>query len=110
MSLVRPDLTFDRSAIMRSAWAEFRSPFNGRGTRWHKPFGQCLAYAWRVARALRARKADGSHDRERAEAAARGTLRQQLEASLTMDQKAAQWAWIVQQCSTDGRLPEHRNA
>lgn len=103
MSLVLPNLSYDRTAIMRYAWAEFRGPFNRPGTRSFKPFGHFLAAAWRVARNVRARMADGSIQREQAEIAARETLRQQLEAAITQDQQAAQWAWIMRQCSTDGR-------
>lgn len=103
MSLVHPTLSYDRAAIMRYAWAEFRGPFNRHGTRSFKPFGHFLAAAWRVARNVRARMADGTIQREQAEIAARETLRQQLEASITQDQREAQWAWIMRQCSTDGR-------
>ena len=103
MPLVFPSLSYDRAAIMRYAWAEFRGPFNKRGTRSFKPFGHFLTMAWRVARNVRARMADGSIERARAERAARETFRQQLWASLTDDQRAAQDAWLIQQCSTDGR-------
>ena len=60
--LVLPSLSYDRAAIMRYAWAEFRGPFNKRGTRSFKPFGHFLTMAWRVARNVRARMADGSID------------------------------------------------
>lgn len=104
--LCQPDHSYDRRAIMAFAWSEYRSPLNRPGMSGRQTFGQCLAYAWQIARSLRARMVDGSYARQQAEYAARETLRQQLEASLSLEEKAAQWALIAYACSTDGRLPE----
>ncbi len=110
MALVRPDLTFNRSAIMACAWREFRDPLNRPGVRGCRSFGECLSYAWRVAKGLRERMADGSLERERREAAEREAEWQAYLARETPEQRQAVWAGIMHSCSTDGRLPEHRNA
>ncbi len=109
MSLVRPDLSYDRSAILVFAWSQFRGPLNRPGTINRKSFGACLSYAWRLAKAARARKAEGAAEREAAEAAARATALEAFRASLTAEQRAASDAWLVASCSTDGRnVPNHR--
>ena len=108
MSLVLPNLSYDRAAIMRSGWDRFRTQLDKPGTRSHRPFRHFLSIVWGVAKAVRARMADGSHQREKAEREA--DLRRQAEAlaNETPEQAARAWAWISRQCSTDGRLPEHR--
>jgi hypothetical protein len=72
MPLVRPNLSYDRSAIMRSAWDDYRAPLNRyAGGGFRRSFGACLSYAWRVARNVRARMTDGSLAGEKAEYEAR---------------------------------------
>ena len=110
MPLVRPDLSYDRSAIMHSAWEDYRDPLNrNAGGGYRRSFGACLSYAWRVARNLRARMADGSLAREKAEYEARQREYAEARARETPEQAARAWAFIVRQCCTDGRLPELRN-
>ena len=110
MPLVLPDLSYNRSAIMRSAWEDYRAPLNrNAGGSYRRSFGACLSYAWRVARNLRARMADGSLAREKAEYEARQREYAEAIARETPEQSERIWALIVRQCSTDGRLPELRN-
>ena len=109
MSLIRPDLSYDRRAIMLFAWGAYRRQLNQRGTRSHKPFGYFLADAWRLARAARQRRAEGALAREIAQAAANATALEAYRASLTDEQRAASDAWLIASCSTDGRrVPDHR--
>ncbi len=111
MSLVRPNLSYVRSAIMAFAWGQFRGPLNRPGTINRKSFGDCLAFTWRLARAARTRKAEGAAAGEAGEAASRATALEAFRNSLTAEQRAASDAWLVASCSTDGRnVPEHRNA
>ena len=100
--LVRGDRSYDRAEIMRFAWEEYRRPDNRPHLR-PRTFGQCLAYAWRVAKGLRSRMADGSHQREKAEREASQRRRAEALANETPEQAAAAWAIIVRGCSTDGR-------
>lgn len=109
MSLVLPNLSYNRSAIMHSAWDRYRTQFAKPGTRSHRPFGHFLSIVWGVARAVRARMADGSLQREKAEYEASQRRQAEALANETPEQAAVAWAWISRQCSTDGRLPEHRN-
>ena len=87
MPLILSSLAYDRRAIMVAAWAEYRSPTNRPGVRNRRSFGACLSYAWRVARNVRARMADGTVERDRLALEAREVFRVQLEASLTADQR-----------------------
>lgn len=102
MSLVNPDLTFNRSAIMSWAWFEWRQK-RKLPARYGHTFGTCLRSAWGTAKLarenLRRRPADDA--RRAAEAAAH----ERYEASLTLEQRRTRDAWIIAQCSTDGRLP-----
>lgn len=110
MALVNENLSFSRSAIMACAWREYRGPLNGPGTRNRRSFADCLSYAWRVAKSLRERMAGGSHERQQREAAERDAAYLNMLARETPQQRAAAWAYVAHQCSTDGRLPEHRSA
>lgn len=100
--LVRGDRSYDRAEIMRFAWEEYRRPDNRPHLR-PRSFGQCLAAAWRVAKGLRSRMADGSHQREKAKYEASQRRRAETLANETPEQAAAAWAIIVRGCSTDGR-------
>lgn len=62
MTLVRDDLAFDRSAIMALAHLEYRAARAG-GLVHPRGFGHYVAYAWRIAKALRARLAADAGDR-----------------------------------------------
>lgn len=103
MSLVLPNLSYDRAAIMRSAWDRFRTQFDKPGMRSHHPFGHFLSIVWGVARAVRSRMADGSLQREKAEYEADQRRQAEALANETPEQAARAWAIIVRGCSTDGR-------
>lgn len=99
--LVRPDLTFDEAAIRAFADSEFEL-FNGK-----RPRELCERMARRTAEAARARMADGSAASARL--AHEANLRRYAEqaerdAALSHEERAERDAWIIRQCSTDGRL------
>lgn len=103
MSLVNPDLTFNRSAIMTWAWEEWRIKRKLPASYGHT-FAKCLKRAWSTAKFARENfRCRPEEDARRAAEEARWLASR---TSLTEEQRKASDAWIIASCSTDGRLPD----
>jgi hypothetical protein len=101
--LVRGDLRFNRSAIMREAWRRTRT--KGRFAAAHGGFSRFLRDTWATAKAVRADMAAGGPEaRERSAAAKEAAFLAYL-LSRSPDERARQDAITGLLCSTDGRLP-----
>lgn len=101
MALVHPDMTFDRSAIMSFAWAEWREKRKLPASYGHT-FAKCLKRAWSTAKF--ARENIRNRPAEDARRAEEDAAFWRYQASLTAEERAERDAWIIASCSTDGPL------
>jgi hypothetical protein len=103
MSLVRPDLSFNRSAIRADARRRYEA--KGRFAAAHGGFPRFLKDAFAVAKRVRADMAAGGPKRREREAAERDASYSAFLKSRTAADLARSDELTGLLCSTDGRLP-----